>query len=172
MTIGDSCGWGFIRNNPNRKTVVLLIQHLCNAASGEGNFLLNVGPMSDGVIPGEDADRLRAMGEWLNVNGEAIYGSQRCPFGAGIIGITTAKANTAYVIVFRWPGEEACIADVGNEVKSARVLVTGKPCEVARGSNGRVYLRGLPAAPPDPYATVIALELDGPPKLLPFKGPL
>lgn len=53
MTIGDSCGWGYIRNNPNRKSVTQLIQHLVEAARGEGNYLLNMGPKADGTIPAE-----------------------------------------------------------------------------------------------------------------------
>ncbi len=171
MTIGDSCGWGFIRHNPNRKTIAQLIQNLVEAARGEGNYLLNVGPRADGTIPEEDADRLQAIGRWLEVNGESIYGSQRCAFGGGMIGTTTAKGNTAYLHVFRWPGETACIAGVGNEVKSARLLATGQEAKVTRASNGRVIMSGLPADPPDPYDAVIALELDGPPSSLPM-GPL
>jgi len=171
MTIGDSCGWGYIHHNPNRKTVTQLIQHLVTAASGEGNFLLNVGPRADGTIPEEDATRLLAMGHWLAKNGESIYGSQRCAFGGGIIGATTAKGNTAYLHVFRWPGETACIAGVDNAVESARLLATGQRFEVSRASNGRLYIHGLPSEPPDPNDTVIALELDGPPRALPM-GPL
>jgi hypothetical protein len=88
-----------------------------------------------------------------------------------MIGTTTAKGNTAYLHVFRWPGETACIAGVGNEVKSARLLATGQEAKVTRASNGRVIMSGLPADPPDPYDAVIALELDGPPSSLPM-GPL
>lgn len=169
MTIGDSYGWGYIRHNPNRKSTHQLIQHLVTAASGAGNLLLNVGPKPDGTIPEEDAERLRAVGRWLQTNGEAIYGSQRCPFLGGIIGLTTARGSTAYLHIFRWPGEEACIAGVANRVLSARLLATGQEVQVETASNGRVFLRGLPAEPPDPYATVIALELDGPPRELPIQ---
>lgn len=107
----------------------------------------------------------------MRVSGESIYGSQRCAFGGGIIGTTTAKGNTAYLHVFRWPGEEAYIAGVDNEVKSARILTTGQTARISRASNGRLILRGLPADPPDPSDTVIALELDGPPRAIAM-GPL
>ncbi len=171
MTIGDSNGWGYIRHNPNRKSVTQLLQHLVHAASGEGNFLLNVGPRADGIVPEEDASRLREMGRWMRTNGESIYGSQRCAFDGGIIGTTTAKDHTAYLHVFRWPGEEACIAGVDNEVKSARLLATGQPCTITRASNGRVNIGGLPTDPPDPHDAVIALDLDGTPRAIPM-GPL
>ncbi len=51
------------------------------------------------------------------------------------------------------------------------MLATGQEAKVARASNGRVYLRGLPEAPPDPHDTVIKLELDGPSRGMPM-GPL
>jgi alpha-L-fucosidase len=167
MTIGDSCGWGYIRHNPNMKSVTQLIQHLVTAASGEGNYLLNVGPKADGTIQDEYVERLRAIGKWMKVNGESIHGSQRCPFGGGIIGTTTAKGDTAYLHILRWPGEEACIPRVGNTVKSATVLATGKRAKVHQLPNGRLFLRGLPKAPPDKHDAVIRLRLDGPPRAVP-----
>ncbi len=142
MTIGDSWGWGYIRHNPNMKSVTQLIQHLVTAASGAGNYLLNVGPRPDGTIRPEHRERLLAVGDWLQVHGESIYGSERCPFGGGIIGTTTARGNTAYLHVFRWPGEEACIPGVKNKVKSARVLATGQRPRVLKRPNGRVILKG------------------------------
>jgi len=164
MTIGDSCGWGFIRHNPNRKSVTQLIQYLVTAAAGEGNYLLNVGPKADGTIPTEDVARLRAVGEWMQVHGESIYGSQRCPFGGGMIGMWTAKGNHAYLHVLRWPGEEACVTNVGNKIKSATVLATGTKAKVQQLPDGRLFLRGLPKSPPDKHDAVIKLVLDGPPK--------
>ncbi len=167
MTIGDSCGWGYIRHNPNMKTVTQLIQHLVTAAAGEGNYLLNVGPKPDGTIQKEYVDRLLAIGKWMEVHGESIYGSQRCPFGGGMIGMWTAKGNNAYLHVLRWPGEEACVTNVGNRVRSARVLATGTRAQIEQLPNGRLFLRGLPNRPPDRHDAVIKLTLDGPPKHLP-----
>jgi len=163
MTIGDSCGWGYIRHNPNMKSVTQLIQHLVTAAAGAGNYLLNVGPKADGTIQREYVTRLEQIGDWMKVNGESIYGSQRCPFGGGIIGTTTCKGDTAYLHVLRWPGEEACIAGVQNKVKSARVLATGRKARVAQQGD-RLFIRGLPKSPPDRHDAVIALELVGKPK--------
>jgi len=164
MTIGDSCTWGYCRNNPNLKPTVQLLQYLVTAASGGGNYLLNCGPRADGTIRPEHASRLREIGAWMRVNGESIYGSERSPFGAQLLGACTAKGDVAYLHVFRWPGREACIAGVKNKVKSATLLATGLRADIEQPGNGRMILRGLPLDPPDAYDTVIKLQLDGPPE--------
>ena len=163
MTIGEYSGWGYIRHNRNLRSVTQLIQHLVFAASGGGNYLLNVAPKPDGTIQREFVTRLERMGDWLKVNGESIYGTQRCPFGAASIGVTTCRGNTAYVHVFRWPGETACVAGVRNRVKAARVLATERKAHVEQHGD-RLFIRGLPANPPDPHDTVISLELVGRPR--------
>ncbi len=165
MTMGDSCGWGYTHNNPNFKSVPQLIQNLVTAASGEGNYLLNIGPRPDGRIRREETQRLAAIGRWLAVNGESIYGSQRCPFGAGMVGLTTAKDNTAYIHVFRWPKQgEIVVPGIKNTVERAEVLGTGDRAVIELRSNDRTFLRDLPQSPPDPYDTVIKLVLDGKPE--------
>lgn len=165
MTMNDN--WGYSAGDRNWKTVRQLIQNLVRCASGAGNYLLNVGPRADGTIPEPSVKRLRRIGAWMRVNGESIYGSERCPFRGGMVGLTTAKGNTAYLHVFRWPGREITVAYVKNKVLSARILATGQEVEVTQKGD-RVFLRGLPKRPPDPYDTVIAMELDGKPEAYPF----
>lgn len=158
--------WGYCKGDPWRSTRKL-IQTLVTCASGEGNLLLNVGPKADGTFPAKAIRILREIGSWMKVNGESIYGSERCPFSASV-GTFTAKANKAYLHVFRWPGREICIAGVGNDVKDVYMLATGEHIKFSK-SGGRVFLRELPARAPDPYDTVIVLELDDKPHGLPFK---
>ncbi len=164
MTIGDSCGWGYIHNSPNMKTKTQLLQNLVIAAAGEGNYLLNVGPKPDGAIRDEEKVRLAAMGKWLKKNGEAIYGSERCPLHGGMIGMWTAKGNTGYLNVFRWPGKEAVVPLVKTKAKSAVLLGKGTKLKVHQEHNGRLIISGLPTAPPDPNISVIKVRFDGPPK--------
>jgi alpha-L-fucosidase len=80
MTMNDT--WGFKRDDQNFKSTETLIRNLCDIASKGGNYLLNVGPTSEGVIPQPEVDRLREVGAWMKVNGEAIYGTGPTPFGA------------------------------------------------------------------------------------------
>ena len=78
MTMNDT--WGFKRDDNNWKSTETLIQNLCDIASKGGNYLLNVGPTSEGLIPQPSLDRLAAVGQWMKINGEAIYGTGSTPF--------------------------------------------------------------------------------------------
>jgi len=167
MTMGDSCGWGYIRNNPNMKTVPQLLQHLVTAAAGEGNFLLNVGPKPDGTIRKEETSRLAEMGKWLSKHGEAIYGSQRSSLSTGMIaGPWTRKGNVGYLNVFRWPGDEAVIPLVATKAMRATILETGQECRIRQEHNGRLVISGMPKRPPHPYVNVIKVEFEGEPRTL------
>lgn len=163
MTLNDH--WGYAAGDHNWKSVRQIIFNLVRCASGAGNYLLNVGPRADGTIPEESVQRLQQVGAWMKVNSESIYGSERCPFGGGTVGMTTAKGNTVYLHVLYWPGEEVCIPGVKSKVNAARILTSGQEAEVEQmAQGGRLFLRGLPVHAPDPYDTVIVLELDGPPE--------
>lgn len=175
MTIGDFCGWGYIKNNPNLKTTSQLIQYLVTAASGGGNYLLNVGPKPDGTIQKEFVIRLKEIGKWMRLNGESIYGSERIPagfgtWGAGMLGMATAKENTVYFHIFRWPGETATIPGIKNNVLSAKILGVAKKIKFEKKADGLLILNNLPKNPPDRYDTVIKVELEGRPEVFNYEG--
>ena len=73
--------WGFKKDDTDWKTPEDLTFKLVDIVSKGGNYLLNVGPTSEGVIPQASQDNLRAVGRWLKVNGESIYGAGPTPFG-------------------------------------------------------------------------------------------
>ena len=181
MCIGDSCCWGYTRFNPNWKTPVQLIQHLVTAASGGGNYLLNIGPAPDGRVRTEELDRLRVVGAWLAANGEAIRDSRRC----GLIGSSqpglvdlnlqgcwTRKGNVGYWCVFRWPGRQATAVRVGTRPLRVRLLTTGQefPFEYNELS-GRFVIRDLPELPPDERCTVLKVDFAAEPELRPEPSP-
>ncbi len=169
MTIGDK--WGYVKYDPNLKSTTQLIQYLVFCASGGGNYLLNVGPQPDGAIQEEFVQRLTEMGQWMKINGESIYGSERMPkfFGRNSIGKVTAKGKEVYFHIFRWAGEEAAMTGVKNKVRGGAVLKTGQEVTVAQ-DRGRVVIKGLPEHPPDPHDSVIALELDSKPEIFSYEG--
>ncbi len=77
MTMNDT--WGYKKNDNNWKSTEVLIHNLIDVAAKGGNYLLNVGPTAEGLIPQPSVERLEAMGKWLDTNGEAIYATERLP---------------------------------------------------------------------------------------------
>jgi alpha-L-fucosidase len=73
--------WGFRQDDHDWKSPGEVVFKLVDIVSKGGNYLLNVGPTSEGVVPQASQDNLRAVGQWLKLNGEAIYGAGRSPFG-------------------------------------------------------------------------------------------
>jgi len=165
MTI-DDLWWGYHPGDPNLKSPMQLVRNLVRCVSGNGNFLLNVGPKPDGTIYAPHAVRLRAIGRWLRRNGKSIYGAGSSPFGQAHLGQVTAKGSTVYVHVMFWPGVEMCVAGIKNRVIKAYMLATGKKLTFDQ-QRDRLFVRGLPPKAPDPIDTVVALELEGRPETLP-----
>jgi alpha-L-fucosidase len=121
-----------------------------------GNFLLNVGPKADGSIPEPSVDRLRAIGEWLQVNGEAVYGTEPGPIQGESWCRSTTKGNKLYLHVLEWPPDgKIVINGPGLSVTNAYLL--GDPTASTlpvTSSAGRVEIMG-PTSAPDPSDTVV-----------------
>ncbi len=150
-TINDT--WGFKTNDHNWKSSEDLIRKLIDIASKGGNYLLNVGPTAEGIIPEPSVKRLEDMGAWLATNGDAVYGTKAGPVQDAGWCRTTAKNGVVYLHVFEWPsGGE--IAVPGLTAKSATLLATGQKLEISAAGD---TVHG-PASAPDPIATVIAIE--------------
>ena len=90
MTMNDT--WGYRKDDDNWKSSEQLIYNLIDVTAKGGNYLLNVGPMADGEIPQESISRLKDIGNWVKINGEAIYSSSRWkPFKQDNIYFTLSK---------------------------------------------------------------------------------
>jgi alpha-L-fucosidase len=163
MTMNDH--WGYNKHDNNWKSSADLIHKLVDIASKGGNFLLNIGPTPSGEFPPEAIERLRAIGAWMKVNSESIYGTQASPFAQLDWGRCTMKRDsggtTLYLHVFTWPKNGLLVVPgVGNDKCSARLLNdASKPLNVSRSGSDVVI--ALPAAAPDAICSVIALSVDG-----------
>jgi alpha-L-fucosidase len=152
MTINDT--WAYNKNDRHFKSTTELVRTLIDAASKGGNFLLNVGPTPEGTIQPEFEERLRQIGAWLKVNGEAIYGTTYGPLQDLPFGRSTAKGGTVYLHVFDMPKETLEVS--GLHARSVTLLASRKPLSFTQ-QGGRLVIRVAGVAA-DPYATVIAVK--------------
>jgi alpha-L-fucosidase len=156
--------WGYKSYDDKWKSAETMIRNLLDIASKGGNYLLNVGPKADGTFPAESVERLKAVGAWMKVNGEAVYGTKGSPLQPLTWGRCTKKEQngntTLYLSVFNWPSDgKLVVPGVKNEVRSAVLLATGKKLET-KASDGELIIT-LPEKSLDPIATVLKVEVKG-----------
>jgi len=155
MTINGT--WAYNKNDRNFKSAQHLIRTLVEVASRGGNFLLNVGPQPDGTIQPEFAERLQAIGKWMDRNSQSIYGTTYGPI-QGVSSVrTTAKGRDIFVHIFDWPGTKLELVHAGlPKFLSASLLASGQPLEF-RQEEQRLVIT-LPAQAPDADVTVVAMK--------------
>ena len=156
-TMNDS--WGFRLNDHNYKGAADLIRELVNAAGRNANFLLNVGPMPDGEIPREFVVRLDSMGEWLRVNGSAIYGTRGGPLAPRPWGVTTQRADTVFVHVLSWTDPQLSLPPLPGRVRAARTMA-GASVRFLETPAGIVVT--MPARSANDVDLIVALEIAPP----------
>jgi alpha-L-fucosidase len=159
--------WGYKSYDHNWKSTEDLIHKLCDIVSKGGNFLLNVGPTAEGLIPQPSVERLEEIGAWMDVNGESIYGTTASPFHRLTWGRCTQKAHpggtTLYLHVFDWPEDgRLFVPGLKSVPVSIRLLQDGKElaAEPVMGAEPGLAIM-VPNAAPDPIASVIRLEVAG-----------
>ncbi|HEY1114820.1 MAG TPA: alpha-L-fucosidase [Chitinophagaceae bacterium] len=162
MTMNGS--WGYKSWDDKWKSTEVLIRNLIDIASKGGNYLLNVGPKEDGTFPQESVDRLKEIGSWMKVNGEAIYATKRSPLAPVSWGRVTKKetkgGTTLYLSVFDWPTDgQLLLPGLKNEITGAELLANGKALPTRKSANG--WIVEVPEKALDPVATVIRLEIKG-----------
>jgi alpha-L-fucosidase len=174
--------WGYKKDDRDWKRPGEILFKLLDITSKGGNYLLNVGPMADGVIPGPSVEILREVGKWLAVHGEAVYGTGRTPFGEELGGYLaevkdrkgervwgtrsdwrcTTKPGKLYFTVFNWPRTGFDLPRFKNKIKTAYLLAdpVKKPIPMAAGADGVTTLQ---TTRPErhPIANVIVVEIEG-----------
>ena len=172
--------WGFRNDDTDWKSPGQIAFKLVDIVSKGGNYLLNVGPTAEGVIPQVSQDILRTVGKWLQTNGEAVYGAGATPFGEelgepspkGFKDVrgdalvyqqtqwrVTTKPGKLYITFFDEPRAPFAVPAMKNRITKAYRLADKAPIEM-KTENGRTYLT-LERPIFDPMATVVVVEFEG-----------
>jgi alpha-L-fucosidase len=178
--------WGYIEHD-TFKTPDFIVHQLVDVVSKNGNLLMDIGPRSDGTIPDEVQQVLLAVGGWLKVNGDAIYGTRPwVSYGEGPTKVAagsfqdtktqeytaedfrfTTKGDNLYAIELAWPtGKEAVIHSLsggalqGKQIRSVALL--GSDAKLTYDLRADGLHIALPTQPKEGYAYAFQIALDGP----------
>jgi len=159
-----SGSWGYKKTDTDFKSKETLIRNLCDIVSKGGNYLLNVSPTGDGTLLPQATERLKAIGEWMKVNSESIYGTTASPFGRLEWGRCTkkkfARGTTLYLHVFDWPEDgKLHVPGLQSKVVNAYLMADWKSLETQQDDSGVVV--SLPAKAPDDIVSVVAVKVSG-----------
>jgi alpha-L-fucosidase len=154
LTLGTQWAW---KPNDKIKSTAEVVRTLAYCAGGDGNLLLNVGPMSDGRIEPRQVQVLQGVGDWLRRNGESIYGTRGGPYKSSKSLACTRNGNAVYVHLLK-PATQITLPPIPRKVRGA-VLLTDAKVEVNQTADG--ILLQLPAEGKNSAHTVVKLDLDG-----------
>jgi len=156
-TINDT--WGYKSYDHNWKSSGELIKKLVDIVSKGGNYLLNVGPTAEGLIPEPSVKRLREIGEWLRINGESIYETKASPtkICPSAPYRCTCRPDKIYIHVFGWPWNGRFnVSGITETVKQVYLLSNGEKLDFEQKKN--MVTINVPDKAPDPVDTVLVLD--------------
>jgi len=159
--------YGYHAKDKSHKPVSFFIELLAKTAERGGNMLMNIGPMGNGLIAPEDVEILTGIGKWMDVNGEAIYGTTHTPLPPQTFGPISRKGNKLYLHVTRWPKDgKITLAGLKTPIDKAyrldRSFWRKDRLNVSKAVSNDWNIQG-PENAPDPVNTVIVVETEGEP---------
>jgi len=123
MTLATQWSW---KPNDKIKSPAEVISILCRTVGGDGNLLLDVGPMPDGRIEPRQVEVLKKVGAWMDVNGKSIYGTRGGPWKPTPFVASTRKHEIIYVHILKWPEGRLRLPNIAAKILSAKVLGGGR----------------------------------------------
>ncbi len=163
-TLNDT--WGYKSDDHNWKSVQDLLYLLVDLTSKGVNYLLNVGPTAEGLIPEPSVKLLAGIGEWMDVNSEAIHGTRPNPYPYEFEwGRITTKGDKLFLLFYTWPRD---LRLVGLRSTARRAYLLSDP-QVAipltqthdASADQHCLELALPDQAPDPLVNVVVVEFEG-----------
>lgn len=151
--------WGFNIYDTNYKSAKELVHYLVRAGGHNANFLLNVGPMSNGKIQPEFVKTLQEIGGWLHTYGETIYGTRGIPAAVRDWGVVTQKGNKWYVHILDWQDAVVAIPNFGKKIKTAQLFKDKSLVKILSETKEMTVLQ-LPKLDGNEWDTVVELTVE------------
>jgi len=152
--------WGYkswVKGDPLDIQVPNQVRKLVTIAARGGNFLLNIGPMSDGTVVQYEQDVLNGIAGWTSKNGASVFGTGVSPFAKLTWGECTTGSGKLYLHVFGWPKDKTInLPGLRNNVLAVYPLT--EPGTKLKCADGKIFLKDVVQ---DPNDTVIVLEYEG-----------
>lgn len=157
MTMNEN--WGYHAEDGRWKSIETLIQNLVDIAAKGGNFLLNIGPKAEGTFPQGSIDRLVAVGEWMKIYGESIYGTSASPFAeTPAWGRYTQKPGHLFAHVFNWPVDGQLFVPHIKNLQRA-YLIDSPDVSLDYTLTLDEMVIHVPKKAPNAYVSVVALDI-------------
>ena len=168
-----SHSWGYHRTDTEWKSISTLLQSLISNVSLNGNFMLNIGPRSDGTVPYEMKQRLLEIGQWLDVNGESVYGASAFELSKAQHdwGRITKKqmpdgGTQLYLHLFNRPyNKKLKVTGVTSQPEKVYMLSDKLKKELKYEHKGALTTVQLPEVRSNPYVPVVVMEYEGYPEI-------
>ena len=163
MTFND-LSWGYLDSEqaaPYSYNAQRIIRMLNSATSGGGNLLLNIGPAPDGSVPQEAIEPLTTVGNWLEENGEAVYGKKiKSGYQPNGLCSSSFDGERVYLWNWIWPKDgQLTLGGFMSPLKSARLVNSDTPIDFDQEGH-RIFLKNLPPESPDKNAGIAVIELE------------
>ncbi|ALJ04463.1 hypothetical protein APS56_04605 [Pseudalgibacter alginicilyticus] len=164
--------WGFDKNDKNWKSSSEVISMISKSACRGSNFLLNLGPQPDGKFTPEETIRLKHIGEWMTLNGDAIYETKGSPFkGEYKWGSLTSKKQHAFLHLFDMKEDHISVNGIISKVKKAYLLHNNQPIEFKQNLTDKKISLDISTITNSHATNIIALDLEGELKVDINEGP-
>ena len=156
MTLCTQWAW---KPDDELKSLKECIHILVQTVGGDGNLLLNVGPMPDGRIEMRQVERLREIGQWLKKYGESIYDTKGGPFKPGSWGVSTHNGRNIYVHILNWEKDLVILPGISQKIVSGRILSGDKVKVLQKDKSIEI---SVPRSERHIIDTIVILELNEP----------